>query len=335
VSLVDLRGALRRVADVLVCQRQAVPDIAAADRLIEHCRSSGMRLVYDLDDDPVEASDTHPERLPHLGPVAVRMLVAADAVWVSTQGLQRRIAGLRPEVRVVPSQLDERIWGKALGEAWGASDTDGPVRILFMAMASRDSGLEFVEPVALRLRHEFGDDISFEVVGVTAPADLGPALHLVRPPPSAAMSYPGFVEWLTRERRWHIGVAPLMGSDSARSQVATRLFDYAALGLAVVASDVAAHRDDALGKADGVRLIPNDEHAWCAALAELVRDARERRRRGEQARAALLKAHTLAAHAEERWRALADAVATAPRVAGVPMLALREAEAASHELGGV
>ena len=53
--------------------------------------------------------------------------------------------------------------------------------------------------MALRLGHEFGDDISFEVVGVTG-RDLSPALHRVQLPPSAAASYPGFVEWITRER---------------------------------------------------------------------------------------------------------------------------------------
>ena len=329
LALVDLRGALRRVADVLVCQRHVIPDIAAADRVIEHCRSSGMRLVYDLDDDLVDVPDTHPEaeRLRRLAPVVIRMLIAADAVWVSTRGLQRRLAGLRPDARVMPNRLDERLWGKALGEAWGASDTAGPVRILFLGMATHDAGLELVEPVALRLYREFGDDVSFEVVGETARAELDPVLHPVQPPPSAAASYPGCVEWLTRERRWHIGVAPLMASDFAGPASAIKVLDYAALGLAVVASDVEAHRDGGLGEADGVRLVPNDEDAWCVALAELVRDARERRHRGAKARAAFLEAHTLAAQAEERCRALEDAAGTAPRLADVPILDLRQAVA--------
>lgn len=333
LALVDLRGALRRVADVLVCQRHAIPDVAAADRVIEHCRSSGTRLVYDLDDDLVGAPETlpAPEALRSLAPVVVRMLIAADAVWVSTRGLQRRLAGLRPDARVLPSALDERLWGKALGEAWGASDTDGPVRIACMVTdtvtGEHDADVAFVESIALRLHNEFGNDVSVEVVSQTAGAGPGSVLRPVQPPPSAVASYPGFVEWLMRERRWHIGMAPLTTSGFADSNAAIKILDYAGLGLATVASDVEAYRNDRLGEADGVRLVPNDADAWHEALAELVRDARERRHRGAQARAALLKVHTLAAQAEQRYRALADAAATASRLAEVPILDLREAAA--------
>jgi hypothetical protein len=118
------------------------------------------------------------------------------------------------------------------------------------------------------------------------------------------------------------------------SKSAIRLLHYAALGLAIVASEAEASREDGLGEADGVRLVPNDVDAWCSALSELVRDARERRRRGTQAGAALLRSHTLAAQADERWRALADAVATAPRLADVPILDLREAAAQGRALVG-
>lgn len=332
VALVDLRGALRRVADMLVCQRHAIPDIAAAERVIAHCRSNGMRLLYDLDDDLVDVPDTHSEaeRLRRLAPVVIRMLIAADVVWVSTRGLQRQLAGLRPDARVMPNRLDERLWGKTIGEGQGGSDTAGPVRILFLAVTAPDTDLELVESLARQLRRKFGSDVSFEVVGVTERAELGPALHPMQPPPSAAASYPGCVEWLRRERRWHIGVAPLVDSDSFGSASATGVLHYAALGLAVVASDVEAHRDGGLGEAEGVRLVPNDEGAWYAALADLVRDARERRLRGAQARAAFLEAHTLAAQAQERCRALADAAGTESRLADVPILDLRQAVAAGR-----
>lgn len=319
VTLADSESALRRVADVLVCQRRVARDVAAAGQLTEHCRASGMRLVYDLDDDLLDSAATHRdgESIRQSAPVVRRMLSAADVVWVSTRGLQQRLAPVRPDAQLVCSRLDERLWGRVPAEPWSAADASGPVRILYIGAPDHDRNLDLLEPVALRLQRDFGEEVSCEVVGVSSRSDLGPALHRVQPPAFADASYPGFVAWLTRRRRWHIGVAPLADSAVAGFTELNRLLEYSGLGLPVVASDVEAHREDGLTGSVGVHLVANDEDAWFGALAELVQDARHRRHRGERARDAVLRARTLATQDEELYRAVAEIVSRVSRDAQI------------------
>ncbi|MBV9755728.1 MAG: glycosyltransferase [Alphaproteobacteria bacterium] len=306
VVLVDPCSALRRVPDVLVCQRRASSD-SEAERIIEHCRMTGIRLVYDLDEDTPELGETRDfESREQSAPMVLRMLRAADMVWVSTADLQQRLSTLRPDAQLVPSRLDERLWGGAPPEPWSAADTSGPVRILYRGAPDHDPTVEMLEPVALRLRREFGEEVSFEVLTLTAQPGLGPGLRQVQPPSFAAASYPALVAWLTRHRRWHIGVAPHMGSTVAGFTESNRLLEYAGLGLPIVASDVALHRDGTMSASVGMRLVANREEDWFRALTDLVQDARERRHRGEQARDAALRVRTLAAQREQLYNLLAE-----------------------------
>ena len=61
-------------------------------------------------------------------------------------------------------------------------------------------------------------------------------------PPNATATYPGFVNWITQQQGWDVGLAPLADTAFNRCKSAIKTLDYAALGLAVVASDVAAYR---------------------------------------------------------------------------------------------
>ncbi len=104
-------------SDIVATQRYAVPDLAAADTLAAHCRDTGARLLYDIDDDLLNIPRDHPEAKalrPHARTVA-RMLHHADAVWVPTPGLAEALRAARPTarptIRLVPNGLDERLWG--------------------------------------------------------------------------------------------------------------------------------------------------------------------------------------------------------------------------------
>jgi glycosyltransferase involved in cell wall biosynthesis len=82
--------------------------------------------------------------------------------------------------------------------------------------------------------------------------------------------------------------------------------DYAALGLAVLASDVPAYRGS-VADGTGGRLVANTESGWFIALCDLIRDAAERQRLAGAGAAALVARDTLAAQAEARraaWRAV-------------------------------
>ncbi len=308
VTVARPEEALDLRADILLTQRHAVPDLEAAQALARHCRKSGMALVYDLDDDLLHVPPDHADAAELRGRAAVvRFLLAhADAVWVSTPGLARRIADARADARVVENGLDERLWfpdGHAPPRL-----RQSPVRLLFMGTATHDGDFALVEPVLARLHERFGPRIRFDMIGVTARDDLPLWVNRTAPIGVAGQSYPGFVNWITQLPAWDIGIAPLVDTPFNRAKSAIKTLDYAALGAAVLASDVPAYRGSLAGAGAG-KLVANTEAAWIDALDHLIRHARLRRDLAAGARAALLSGGTLAAQASARlaaFRAVAD-----------------------------
>ena len=311
-------------ADIVATQRYAIPDIATADALAARCRETGARLLYDLDDDLLHIPRDHPEAsvLRPRAPVVARMLRHADAVWVSTPGLAEALRATRPEVRVVPNGLDERLWGARPGDR---GEVAYPVRLLFMGSATHLGDWQVVAGAMERVVALFGAGVAFDMIGVVGAVTLPSWVSRISPSRSGMASYPGFVNWITRQPAWDIGIAPLADTAFNGSKSAIKMFDYTALGLAVLASDVPGYRGSlcaGAGADGGGRLVANTEAAWFRALCDLINDAALRRRLAEAARGAFAAHHTLAAQAAWRraaWLELAGAApATAPAPAGSP-----------------
>jgi GT2 family glycosyltransferase/glycosyltransferase involved in cell wall biosynthesis len=313
IVLADAAEALCYRADIIATQRYAVPDIASADALAAHCRRTGATLAYDLDDDLLHIPRDHPDA-PALRPkakVVQRLLHSANAVIVSTPALAAslappRRASLAPQRRdalVVPNGLDERLWSDLpAGALPGRRVRGGPVRILCMGTATHGADFALIEPALARLNDMFGDRVTIDVLGVTTRSDLPEWANRVGMPPNATATYPGFVNWITQQEGWDIGLAPLADTPFNRCKSAIKTLDYAALGLAVVASDVPAYRGS-LADGTGGLLAANRPEAWYAALSKLVRDGELRWGLARGAVAALAAEGTLARQAEERRKA--------------------------------
>jgi len=281
VEVVDFDAALARDADALVCQRHVTGDLASAERLIEHCRAHGMKLIYDLDDELVSIPSSHPEggRLGGLSHVVSRFLEAADRVWFATPELQRRLDPALCRSDIVANKHDGRMWRHPAKR----SDFVGsrPLRIVYMGTATHDEELDFLQPIAESIQRKFGRRVHFEIVGVASRRQLASCFDRVTPEDGPALqTYPGFVQWFSRQH-WDIAVSPLIDSPFNRCKSAIKLLDYAALALPVVASQHVEY-ESAFGGDHGVHFVTNTVTAWCDALSRLISDAEARRREGQK-----------------------------------------------------
>jgi GT2 family glycosyltransferase/glycosyltransferase involved in cell wall biosynthesis len=310
----DAADALHYRPDLIVTQRHAVAG-EAGQMLLRHCRQHRIPLLYDLDDDLLGLPRMHPDarRLRPLVRDVERMLRGASAVWVSTPELLKRIRRLRNGVQLVPNGLDERLWADPPATRLGRQ---APIRILFMGTLTHDADFALVEPALSRLHAEFPGRVGFDMIGVSGRQDLPTWVNRLPLAISANLSYPGFVNWLVHQPGWDIGIAPLAGSSFNAAKSAIKAMDYAALGLAVLASDVPAYR----GALSPDSLVPNTETAWFEALSRLVRDPARRHRMAADARARFAEHWTLAAQTELRGAALEAAIApkSAPRGSAAP-----------------
>jgi glycosyltransferase involved in cell wall biosynthesis len=287
-------------ADMVLTQRHALADVAAAERLADACRATGARLVYDLDDDLLRAHTTHPEaaRITAGAPVVARMLALADEVWVPTPALAARLGRTRRRPRVVENGLDERIF-------WPPPPPvppEGPLRLLYMGTATHGADFDMIAPALERLVTTFGARVAVDVIGVR-PGALPDWAQRVAPPAGRTASYPAFADWLSRAPRWHIGLAPLVDTEFNRAKSAIKAMDYAALGMPTVASSVGVY-DTAVRAGETGLIVANDPDAWFDALAGLVRDPVRRARMARAARARFEDTFCLAAQVPARLAAL-------------------------------
>lgn len=318
IILADTETIFDCQADIIVTQRYAVGDVETANRLAHHARRTSARLLFDLDDDLLNIPRTHPDapKLRPFAPVVRRMLAVADTVWVSTPGLAERLRPMRPDAIVIENRLDERIWthAPARNQLW-----DDPVRILCMGTSTHDRDFAMIEPALLRLKAEHGSRIVIDVLGMTSRSELPAALNRIGPPTHASRSYPGFVNWIASVRpRWHIGLAPLLDTPFNRGKSPIKAMDYAALGVAVLASDTSVYRGSIADGPAG-QLVPNNPLAWHAALDWMIRNPDLRARTAAGARAAFLTQATLACDAETKRAALTQLLPQRPSQRGASL----------------
>jgi GT2 family glycosyltransferase/glycosyltransferase involved in cell wall biosynthesis len=302
VTVADFSLATRYRADVILTQRHAVPSIAAAEALARHARRTGAKLIFDIDDDLLNLPEDHPDvdKLAPLAPVVKHMIELADIVRVSTQALASRIAPLARQVQVVGNALDERIW---LSGERRRNDTHGPVRILCMGTATHNADFAMILPALSEIHRRFGNQMSLDLIGFVSDTRLPPWIRHLAPSPHASRSYPGFVHWLTWAGPWDIGLAPLADTKFNACKSSIKALDYAALGLAILASDVDAYRGS-LADGPGGMLVPNTTDAWYEALSRAIRDASWRCRKAAGGEQRLKKTGTLASQANAwRWDA--------------------------------
>ena len=147
-------------------------------------------------------------------------------------------------------------------------------------------------PALTDIHRQFGDQIQFDLIGFVAGLEVPPWIRRLAPTPHAGRSYAGFVHWLQSAGTWDIGLAPLADTPFNACKSAIKVLDYAALGLASLASDVPAYQGS-LADGPGGMLVPNSTAAWHDALSRLIRDAPWRRRLAAGGMAQLLASGTL------------------------------------------
>ena len=243
-------------------------------------RNAGGRLVYELDDDLLDGDALRLRSAPRdAGALADRVrayAAAADLVTVSTPTLAGRLADHAAKVRVVPNALDARLW--RTGEPGGAlrprPGPSGPVRIGYMGTATHGADLALVSEAMRAIETRFAGRAAIEVAGAFERAEPLFGARIALP---ADARYPAFVRWIRAAADWDIAIIPLVDDGFNRAKSDLKFLESAALGAAIVCSDVPTYRDVAR---DGHNClcVANDTGAWIAALERLIADAGLRRR---------------------------------------------------------
>jgi GT2 family glycosyltransferase/glycosyltransferase involved in cell wall biosynthesis len=256
-------------ADVILVQRDAVQDMATAERTVQAARRKGARLIFEIDDDLFAIPLEHPEHKFYAEAMRAAKWLArqADAVLASTDVLGQRMFAYNRRTVILANYLDDRLW---LGPSKIGQPVSHQIRIVYIGTNSHREDLELFGRAVRKLSSAYRKRIHIEVLGVS---DTGTDWFKAIPiPHQVAMSYPRFVKWVQDRNDWHWGVAPLLDTPFNRAKSPLKLLEYAALGLPSLCSDGEVY-GDAVRFTDAGLLAANNPEAWCEVLARMLTQA--------------------------------------------------------------
>ena len=287
--------------DVLHVHRVAsIEAIALARRL----REEGVGIVWDNDDDiaALPRSNPHYARLGARGRRErvlgiAEMVRLADVVTTPSEVLAAKYRDQGgADVRVLENYLPREFMGV------GRVPHEGMVIACLAGVEHRLDYDQLGLRDALAQVLEAHPDVRLLTIGHGLGLDPARTEHI---------PLVSFLELARTLARADVGLAPLIDIPWNRARSNVKLKEYAAAGLAWLASPVGPYAG--MGERQGGRLVPDD--GWHEAIETLVADARARRKLAKRG-AKWVKGESVASHAREWEAVLRDAAERARSRAG-------------------
>jgi glycosyltransferase involved in cell wall biosynthesis len=299
----NFRGRPVALQQLLSCDVVHVHRIAGAEvrALARRLQDAGVGLVWDNDDDisALPRSNPHHRRLGAAGRRELvagtsQMILLADVVTTPSATLAAKYREVgAADVRVLENRLPREFVGvKPLAH-------EG---VVIACLAGLEHRIDYEQ---LGLRETLAQllDAHPDLRLLTIGHGLGLA-------PERTEHHPlvGFLDLIRTLARADVGIAPLADIPWNRARSNVKLKEYAAAGLAWLASPVGPYAG--MGERHGGRLVPDE--GWREALERLVVDARERRKLAKRG-AKWVKGESVERHAAEWEAALRDAASRRAR----------------------
>lgn len=293
----NFRDRVLSAQQLLRCDVVHVHRIANAElrALVRRLGAAGIGVVWDNDDDVsvLPRSNPHHRRLGAAGrrdlvAGTAEMLRLADVVTTPSEVLAAKYRELgAADVRVLENRLPREFMHVK------PAKHDG---VVVACLAGLEHRVDY-DQLGLRdtLGHLLGahSDLRLLTIGL----GLGLAPDRTEHVPLA-----GFLDLVRILARADVGIAPLVDIPWNRARSNVKLKEYAAAGLAWLASPVGPYLG--MGEQQGGRLVPDD--GWHDALDRLLADARGRRKLAKRG-ARWVKGEAVDAHARDWEQALRDA----------------------------
>lgn len=228
------------------------------DALWYGLRQSGVKLVWETDDDLWNLDESNPARFQITDMTRYWMesaLSQAHLVTTTVPHLADAMRRFNPNVAVIPNAVDpallmaerKRADKLTIGWAGGSSHHDD-----FRSVVG-----------ALRKVTDHRGDIDFHSIGVNYGADFGLNRNRYTPWRASMLDYYSGIDF-------DIGIAPLLDTAFTRSKSPIKAIEYNALGIPVIASNVGPYRDYVIDGVNG--FLVDTEAEWVDRLELLIAD---------------------------------------------------------------
>ncbi|HEX4806899.1 MAG TPA: glycosyltransferase [Conexibacter sp.] len=285
-----------RSCDVVHVHRIASPEAIALARVL---REEGVGIVWDNDDDVAALPRSNPHYA-RLGAAGRRAMVAGTAEMVRLAHVVTTPSAVLADKYREQGATDVRVLENHLPRAFMGVKPIAHDGVVIACLAGLEHRIDYDR---LGVREALARVLATHRDVRVLTIGLGLGL-----PPERTEHVPlaGFLDLVRILARADVGLAPLVDMAWNRARSNVKLKEYAAAGLAWLASPVGPYVG--MGEREGGRLVADGD--WQAAIEQLVRDARARRKLAKRG-GKWVKGESVDRHAGAWEAALRDAAGRA------------------------
>lgn len=257
--------------DLVLFQRDLPQDLPLYNKIRDYAKEHKKPFVLDLDDLIFLLPEDHPDRksgvfVPSNLPV-LQAIMEADLVTVTTKTLKEQVSKFTSKVAILPNYFDDSVW--SLQQPVMKKNDRSPIVIGYMGGESHKPDLVGIIPVLVELLQRYSDRIEFKFWGIKPPEDIAfyPQVKWI---PSVTYDYRGFSQFFQTQTA-DIFLAPLADNIFNRCKSGLKFFEYSALGIPGVFSDLDPYNDIITHGEQG--LLAVTENDWKESISNLIEDA--------------------------------------------------------------
>ena len=253
--------------DVVIIQRDVLED-SFSKRLIKYCKLFNIKIIYEIDDDLINISKSHPEYdfYTKKANTIKFILKSSDEVVVSTEALKNKLLTFNKNITVIKNTLID-FWNRGTIEKIENSDI---IKIGYMGTITHVNDLNLIKHVVMDVKKyclNKGINIEFEMIGGTREKWEG--VHQIEIP-NDKKEYPYFVDWLKQVVNWDIAIAPLEDNFLNNSKSLIKYLEYSALGVPGIFSPIGPYKEHIINNKNGVLVKDNSAKSWKEILIKLI-----------------------------------------------------------------
>jgi glycosyltransferase involved in cell wall biosynthesis len=261
---------LKKRGDIWFCKMTDNQDI---DHIYSaHKEFTGAKFILDIDDEPGDVDEAHPDYKAILDrkEMRMRMIKMADHIVVSTPQIKESIKDINSHVTVIPNAIDPKIW------KWKRKEhKDGKIRIGWMSSGSHFVDLPIIEPAMNEILDEY-PNVEFHFAGMTWDETQEDRFyHHV-----GTKDYAKFPRWYAN-LGIDIAICPLKDTKFNRAKSNIKWMEASMLGIPCVVSDVEPYR---CVKHGVTGYLANNTADFKKYLITLIENEEKRREIGKNAK---------------------------------------------------
>ena len=228
--------------DLVIIQRHFPVRYAEYQEVIQRARAKNKPIVFELDDLLFYLPEQHPDRLEHFYTPSLlpmfQTLIEADLVTVPTSPLKEALSPYNDNIVVLPNFLDDQLW--RFREPLVDQSSDRPIIIGYMGTKSHQPDLELILPALVEMIHLYPSKIRLSFWGIDPPQVLK-SFSNIDQFPWISYCYREFAEFFQSQQA-DIFVAPLVNHGFNRCKSPLKFYEYSALGVPGIYSDLEPYR---------------------------------------------------------------------------------------------